>query len=185
MIQLHRDYLVIETSSGQAIPCSAEMITVELMGEYASLLDPEIVQQSAAAVLHYFKHELAQEFVSVSEFSAALAKALKSFGLTVEPAEPPPAPSRVLRSDLRKLALVADKGSELFFFPLLRKELRTRLHESPKVLRFHGLRGCVKQLTGARRWSNRCQELSDRIVEYLRQCLKTEPGVASCGLVVE
>ena len=116
MIQLHRDYLVIETSSGQAIPCSAEMITVELMGEYASLLDPEIVQQSAAAVLHYFKHELAQEFVSVSEFSAALAKALKSFGLTVEPAEPPPAPSRVLRSDLRKLALVADKGSALFFF---------------------------------------------------------------------
>jgi hypothetical protein len=53
------------------------------------------------------------------------------------------------------------------------------------VLRFHGLRGCVKQLAGARRWSVRCEQLRYQIVEYLRQCLTAEPEQNDCALVVE
>ena len=35
MIQLHTDCLVFETSDGEAIPCSAQDVTVELRGDAA------------------------------------------------------------------------------------------------------------------------------------------------------
>jgi hypothetical protein len=53
------------------------------------------------------------------------------------------------------------------------------------VLRFRGLRGCVKQLTGARRWCVRCQDLEGEIVAYLRQCLSAESAPEEFALVVE
>ena len=53
------------------------------------------------------------------------------------------------------------------------------------MMRFRGLRGCVKQLSGAKRWSNRCEKLSEQIVEYLRGCLTAEPEQKECALVVE
>jgi len=83
-----------------------------------------------------------------------------------------------------ELAAAAGKGFELMFFPHLREEMRNKLEESPHVLRFHGLRGCVKQLSGAERWNRRCQNLNDQIVEYLRSCWQTEQASLSCALIV-
>jgi hypothetical protein len=90
----------------------------------------------------------------------------------------------VMESDLRALATESGKGFELAFFVGLRAELRAKLRESPCVLRFKGLRGCVKQLAGARRWNGRCQQLNDQIVDYLRTCLLSEKRPAACSLVV-
>ena len=92
---------------------------------------------------------------------------------------------RVLESDLRQLAYESGKGCELFFFPRLRDEVRLQLQHSPQLLRFRGLRSCVKQLTGARRWSPRCQTLHDQIVEFLRNCFATQPNTPTCALLVE
>ena len=86
---------------------------------------------------------------------------------------------------MRGLAYESGPGSELFFFPRLRAELQRHLQQAPRVLRFRGLRGCVKQLTGARRWSLRCQSLEGEIVAYLRQCLSAEPAPKEFALVVE
>src|SRR5580658_3876079 len=83
MIQLKTDCLIFQTNDGEQVPCSAEWVTLELMGEGAQLVDPEVVRHASAAVLHYFKHELHRQFVSVAEFAAALEKVLKSFGLSV------------------------------------------------------------------------------------------------------
>ena len=33
MIQLHPDCLMLQMASGESIPCCAELVTVELMGE--------------------------------------------------------------------------------------------------------------------------------------------------------
>src|SRR5580658_7430569 len=81
MIQLRADCLIFQTDDGDQIPCSAEWVTLELMGEGAGLIDPEIVHHASAAVLHYFKHELHRPFVSVGEFALALEKVLRGFGL--------------------------------------------------------------------------------------------------------
>jgi hypothetical protein len=184
MIQLHHDYLLFETAKGQLIPCSAELVAVELVGEVAGSMDPELVQQAASAVLHYFKEDLGCTTVSVGEFSRVLEKALQALGIHSE-SESEPATEGSLRSyDLRQLTAGSDRAFELSFFSRLRDEMRTLLGPAPGVLRFHGLRECVKQMVGTKRWSPRCQTLNDQIVEYLRACLATESPASSCGLVI-
>src|SRR5580693_8242417 len=167
MIILAEDCLVFETSAGEGVPYSAEMISVELMGDTAKMFATEFVKHAAAAVFHYFRDELGRETVTIAEFSLALERVLRGFRL-----ETPEQPAveeqlRVAKADLCELVTDEDGGCELFFFPRLRDELRTQLRASPQMLCFQGLRCCVKRLAGAQRWSNRCQDLHDRIVEYL------------------
>jgi hypothetical protein len=181
MIQLHQDYLFVETAPGQIIPCSAELVAVELIGESAGTIDPQVVQEAAAAVLHYFRHDLGWKTVSVGEFSRALEQALQSLGVRLEDSTAKP---QVQTIDLRQIASSAERGFELSFFPKLRTLLKSTLVESPQVLRFHGLRGCVKKLVGAKRWSQRCQTVNDQIVNYLRACLASEAQRQSCDLVI-
>jgi len=199
MIALAYDCLLFQTSSGESIPFSAEMISVELTGEGIGAFDPEFLKHAASAVFHYFKHDLGRVTVTVGEFAGALEKVLRGFGLQSEADEQngehhfegededeKEAPARrVLKSDLRTLACESGKGFELFFFPRLRDELRQQLLQDAEVLHFRGLRSCVKQLTGARRWGPRCQTLQDQIVEFLRNCFTSEANQPSCALLVE
>jgi hypothetical protein len=187
MIQLNSDYLIFRTSDGENIPCSAELVTIELIGESAAKLDPELVHNASAAVLHYFKDELGKVFVTVGEFSLALERVLRGLGLKVVSDEPQAEAAETAEpteADLLEVASAAGKGFELLFFCQLRDELREQLKKSPELVRFKGLRGCVKELTGARRWTPRCQTLNDQIVEFLRNSLSAEKHRASCGLVV-
>jgi hypothetical protein len=185
MILLADDCLVFHTADGEGIPYSAEMISVELMGETASLFDPEFIKHAAAAVFHYFRDELGRDTVTMAEFSLALEKILRGFNLAANRLDAADAAPRVVLSDLDRLAAESGKGCELFFFPRLRDELRARLGQSPQLVCFRGIRRCVKQLTGARRWSTRCQTLHDQIVEYLRSCMCQENRGLHCALVVK
>jgi len=197
MIALASDCLLFQTSNGESIPFSAEMISVELTGDGVGEFDQEFLKHAASAVFHYFKHDLGRVTVTVGEFAGALEKVLRGFGLQSEADEQNgegadeaaieqiSAERRVLKSDLRLLACESGKGFELFFFSRLRDELRQQLLLGPEVLHFRGLRSCVKQLTGARRWGPRCQTLQDQIVEYLRNCFTTEASQPNCALLVE
>lgn len=183
MIALGSDYLLFETATGESVPISVETISGELLGDSAELFDAEFVRHAANAVFHYFKHELGRQSVSVGEFAAALEKVLRGFALSARRAAGEAAArSRVAESDLSRLA---GEGCELFFFPRLRAELRQQLEQAPRVLRFRGLRVCVKRLAGARRWNRSCRSLEERIVEFLRQCLSAEGRRAEFALVVE
>jgi hypothetical protein len=183
MIQLHPDCLVFKTSTGESIPCSAEVVTVELMGEAVSQINPLLVQEAASAVVYYFKDELGQTTVSITEFAEALEKVLNGLGFDVTTAGASTGPATV-ESDLRQLLDSAEPWVELLFYQRLRAELRNQLKTSPELLRFEGLHGCVKRLVGAKRWSERCEKASDQIVSYLRGCLSAEPEVFSCSLLV-
>lgn len=185
MIQLRADCLEFNMPDGESIPCSAETVTIELIGNAAEVLDPEVVRNAARAVLHFFKVELGRTSVSVGEFSQALAGVLRGFGLSVDEPGAVQKPKRTAGYDLRKLACESGKGFELVFFPRLRDELHQQLRHSPHVIRFRGLRGCVKQLVGAQRWSHRCQRLNDQIVDFLRHCLRVESVPRGCALVVQ
>lgn len=182
MIALHSNCLLFQLTNGESIPCSPDTISVEIVGEANGIIDPETLRHAAASVFFYFKKELAREIVTVGEFSLALEKVLRHLGYTLHSDETQEKPDW---TDLRLLAAESADSLELFFFPRLRDELRAQLQHSPRVLRFRGLRGCVKQLTGARRWTDRCEKARDQIVEYLRGCLTAEPEKNKCALVVE
>jgi len=118
------------------------------------------------------------------EFSQALATVLRGFGLSVKLADTAQ-PPRLSEPNLRVLACESGHAFELAFFPRLRDELRLQLDQSPHLVRFNGLRGCVKQLAGTRRWTSRCQSLSDQIVDYLRHCLCSDSSAKRCSLMVQ
>ena len=185
MIALQSDCLLFKMSNGESVPCSAEMMSVEIIGGVDDLLDPEVLRHAAASVFHYFKNELRRDTVTVGEFAGTLEKVLRNLGFTIRAGALESRSQEILESDLCLIARESGDSLELFFFPRLRNELRSQLRQSPRVLRFHGLRGCVKQLAGARHWSVRCEKLQDCIVEYLRQCLTAEPEQNDCALVVE
>ena len=185
MISLASGCMLFELPSGESIPFSAEMISIEVMGDGVDTLDPDVVHHAATSVFHYFKYDLARQTVSVGEFAEALERVLRGLGFQTQPDEPEPPTPQFSAADLRRLARESGDARELSFFPRLRDELRTQLQKSPRVVRFSGLRGCVKQLAGARRWSPRCQSLHDQIVGFLRECLGVEARTAECSLVVE
>ena len=182
MIALHTDCLLFELTSGESIPCSLEMISVEVVGGDQHLLEPELLHHAAASVFHYFKVELQRETVTVGEFSLALEKVLHHLGYTIHAGGPE---SEIRDTDLARLIRETGGSLELFFFPRLRDELRVQLRQSPRVVRFRGLRRCVKQIAGVRRWSRRCEQLQDQIVAFLRQCMDSEAEKPGCALVVE
>ncbi len=183
MMELNPETLVFQTAAGDSISCSAELVTIELMGESASLVDPDLIRDASAAVLHYFKTELGKHSVSVGEFSLALERVLRGFGLQISSTQESEK-ARVAEADLRELAVAAGKGFELLFFSRLRDEMHRQVSQTPDIVRFRGLHGCVKQLVGAQRWSQRCELLSDQIVEFLRGCLNSEQHRTRCALVV-
>jgi len=185
MIALASDCLLFQTTSGESVPFSAEMISIELMGNSSQLLDKEFVKQASKAVFHYFRNELGRETVTVGEFASALEKVLRSFGYRVHSSDEASPNRPVVDADLRRLAVEAAGGCELFFFPLLRDELRHQLKLDPRMVRFHGLRGCVKHLAGARRWSVRCRSLQERILTFLGECLSVETPPSECALLVD
>jgi hypothetical protein len=182
MIQLDSDCLFFKTPDGELFPCSAEVASVELVGEAKWLLDPELVQNAAEAVLYYFRHELGRDTVSVGEFSETLQKVLSRLGLDAQAEVTSQAPEP--ETDLQSLAQAAGKGFELAFFMRLREELHRHLATAPQKVRFTGLQGSVKTLLGARRWNERCRQLSDQIVAHLRQCFLAEGVEADCTLMV-
>jgi hypothetical protein len=185
MITLAADCLIFELASGESVPCSADMVAVELEGDTVELFDAEFVRHATSAVFHYFKHELCRQSVGIGEFAGALEKVLRGFAATAQRPADPVAGRRVLESDLHRLASESGPVCELVFFARLRAELQRHLQQPPQVLRFRGLRCCVKQLTGARRWSSRCKDLEGEIVAYLRQCLGAEAAPNEFALVVE
>jgi hypothetical protein len=182
-MNLKHDSLIFQTSAGEDIPCSAEWVTLELLGDAACQVEPEMIRNASAAVLHYFKEELNRTYVSISEFADALEKVLRGLGFQVLSDPPAVTPPRVSEGDLRHI-VNAGNGCELFFFQTLREDLKKRLSESPQVVAFRGLRGSVKILLGAERWSAKCQILADHIVEYMRTCWSSDFGSEKCALVV-
>ncbi len=185
MIALASECLLVMTSDGESIPYSSEMLSVELAGDTAKIFEEEFVRHAADAVFHYFKHELGMQQVSLAEFAGALEKVLRGFAASATVSATPRKERRVVESDLCQLARESGEGRELVFFPRLRAQLRNQLQQTPAVLRFRGLRGCVKHLIGARRWSERCQTMESQILTYLRECLSAEAGRAELALVVE
>jgi len=185
MIALASDCLTFRLTNGESIPYSADMLSVELVGETAQWFDPEFVQQAAKAVFHYFKHELGRHAVFITEFAEALERVLRGFQTPQDKAVCSNSVLGTVECDLCGLAEESGGGCELIFFPRLRAELRQQLHQSPRVLRFRGLRGCVKRLAGAQHWSQRCRRLQGQLVAYLRQCLETEARPSDFAMIVE
>lgn len=196
MIQLRSDCLVFEVKGGDKIPCSVEQLTIEVLSESLAAISPEVIQQAARAVLHYFKDDLGRETVTVDEFTTALEKVLAGLGFEVHagsngnpgktgPGEGASPEVPVAEADLEAMAGGGGDGLELAFYNRLRGELRSLLSVEPRLVRFNGLRPCAKRLARVRRWCPRSEQVRDEIVRFLRDCWSAEHPRQQCALVVK
>ncbi len=129
MIALLSDCLLFQLTNGESVPCSAEMISVELVGGNDGWLDPEVLRHAAASVFHYFKNDLCRESVTVGEFAGALEKVLRNLGFTIRAGALESHKPETMETDLGLMARESGDGFELFFFPRLRDELRAQLRQ--------------------------------------------------------
>lgn len=180
MIQLNPDCIMMELEGGNALPCSVEIMTVELLGENASWMDPEILQNICQAVILYLRDELGKESVSFHEFTRVLEEVLRGFGFDMTVPQAVSSSGRVDKTDICEWLGRQDTGLELILFQRLREELAKRLeHEPPSVLWIHGLRNFVKSQLGARRWSRKCQHLNDQLIAFIRDCFDRQANTGS------
>lgn len=174
--------LVFSARDG-VICCAKGGVVIEMTGDAVQVVDAELIRHVANGVLHYFREELGREKVSVAEFASAFTRALRGLGIAADEPEES-AELAVVEADLGELAGRVGEDSELFFFPRVKQEVLRCLSDGPGLVRLTGLRPCVKRLTGARRWTARCQELNDRIVEFLRCCLAESDPMPRSALLV-
>jgi hypothetical protein len=185
MITLAKDCLLFQLSNGEKVPFSPDMISVEFSTETDGWFDPETACHAAKAVFHYFKRELGRQTVTAEEFAAAMERALRGVSAPPGPGREMELPAGIVEEDLERLAREAGDGCELVFFPRLRHDIQEHLRKSPRLLRYRGLRPCVKQIARARRWTPRCRELQDQIVSFVRECAGAETRHSELELVVE
>ncbi len=206
MIQLRSDCLVFEVSGGDKIPCSVEKLTIEVLAESLEDLDPEVIREAAAAVLHYFRDDLGRDTVTLVEFTEALEHVLSGLGYqiadgTISPVVDPDiaangkvggvgvgvgnADPAMVECDLGAIAESLGEELELGFFQRLRTELRSLLAAQPEVIRFNGLRRCAIRLARTRKWCRRSLRVSDEIVGFLRDCWGAESPKRRCSMFVD
>ena len=185
MIALQSDCLLFQLANGESVPCSAEMISFDITGTSCGLLDPETLRHAAASVFHYFKEELGAKPSPSANSPSRWKKSCAASASSSAPA----ASNRIRRARARPTSAGSRANPptawSCSFSRACAANSAPSSGQSPRVVRFRGLRGCVKQLAGARRWSHRCERLQDQIVEYLRGCLTAEPEQNECALVVE
>jgi hypothetical protein len=132
--------------------------------------------------VRYFRDDLGRASVTVGE--PRPSGVLRGFGFEVITGPEAMSDRQTIEYDLRQFAVESGAGFELAFFPRLRDLICQQRARSPHVLRFTGLRGCVKQLMAARRWSPRCRLMSDHIIGFLRRCLEESAPASGCSMVV-
>lgn len=184
MTPQHSGYLVFRSDSDH-VSCEAGEVLIDLVAEGDLAITSELLQNAAAAVLHYFLVEKGLKTVPLNQFADAMILVLRGFGFGVCREGDTPDKMRVTEANLELMVQDCGGALELAFFPRLRQELSEHLRTAPQMIRFTGLRPCVMQLAGSRRWGRRCQALSDRIVDYVRDCLGRAPEAAGCALVIK
>lgn len=191
MIPRQSDYPEFSNSdSGEMLRIEGEIV-VELAGKQNELPDRDLITQAVSAVIHYIRTDLMVDTIPVKDFSILLETVLEGFGYIVDTkvkngrtekmdnGKPEP-----LSVDLQKVVDDIGSGYELFFFNHLQQTVSKCLELNPKFIYLYGLQDCVKKLTGMKRWSYRCQNLSEDIVSFVREQFQSNNKGLNCALLI-
>jgi hypothetical protein len=185
MIQLHSEILCLILPSGERIPCSPQSLSAELHRQFCQNLELDTVEAVVVAVWHFFKRDLNRDSVLASEFAQALRQVLDDLGFHDASVRSNKPPLEVCECNLRDWITANPSPLELVLYPRLRLEVRSCLARTPKLLRIRGLKPLSQYLTGSSRWNDHCRKTQHQILEFLRDCLKTEGGAQTCLIIIE
>lgn len=120
----------------------------------------------AKGIVLYLKERFPANSIGIEELFEKIARTLRAVGFDhvaghLEPFAPP------ARLSLSRLAEAAGPGFELRFFQLLGERIEVLRSQGTRQVHCSELRDAVSQLCSTRRWSRKCQDLQDEILDYV------------------
>jgi hypothetical protein len=129
----------------------------------------ELAPHIARAIAVFLEEEFNRNTITLNQLQDMLAESIDKIGF------PDVAKASVILSpkvSISLLDLARRSSLELFFFPMLHQKIEDAIGYEASGLIFEEIRPCVKVLHQARRWKDTCEELRDRIVDYIRFSLR-------------
>jgi hypothetical protein len=165
MNESHDKVLVICYEDGRQEPVSIkDLLEGLVMDKDLAKLQPWVLEQIIESIFSYFKNDLKRESVSHTDFISLIRNLQKSFYQHTN--------QNQRQLNLFDVAKTCGSAFELEFFSRIREFLTSKTsppspYQQPPI-ELTGLRQCCKFLAGRQRWSKRCAEVRDEIVNYIR-----------------
>jgi hypothetical protein len=187
MIQLHSDVLWVRAEDGRLEPFDEHRLALSIQkaAENVGHSDWWLAESIAAAVHAFAIKSRREQMIQSKEIAELVATVLATLGYDWISEAYAGTRNRVA-IHLNELVWRATAGFELEFFQQLDHALSAATNRRLVAMRIDGLRACVMQLRGARRWTAECRRLAEDIVEHVRGRVARmrSPRAASLKLAV-
>ncbi|MFV0416110.1 MAG: hypothetical protein ACK5NG_07050 [Chthoniobacterales bacterium] len=169
MINLRDEMPLVRFSDGrtQAFDPSWLCQSVQRAAEDAGYSEWVLSKDITVSICVFLKYDFDGTVVSTQNIQKIVQTVLSSLGYQEIASGFTPLPAPVCLS-LEKIARDAGSGYELFFFNLLRQNLKKILHSGAEQVDFLDLHRCVKTLRTAKHWRRDCRHLQSEIVAFIR-----------------
>lgn len=139
------------------------------------------------AVVHFLRVQYHGTVIAVEALFDKIRHSLKNLGLS-EMSEGLATKNPPVSISLTDIARRAGSGYELVFYHLLADRFQRAACQGVAHVYCYGLRQCVKNLVGAKKWSPRCERLSADIQEFLqhqhKRIVRQNPDRSLCLAIV-
>jgi hypothetical protein len=182
MIQLHDDIAWVKFADGRLVPFDEHQLalSIDRVAERVGDSGWWLAESIAAAVHVYAVKSRADGVIASSEIGEIVAAVLSTLGYDRISEAYAGRPDRVA-IHLNELTGRRSPVFELEFFQRLDRALGAAANRRLSVMEVDGLRACVMQLRGARRWTAGCRRVAEDLVEYVRERVaRARSPQASC-----
>lgn len=182
MIQLQEDVVWVKFEDGHLAPFDEQRLalSIQQVAERVGSPDWWLAESVAAAVHVFVGRSRSDGVIQSSEIAEIVAAVLSTLGYENI--------SRAYGSGTNRVAIQLNElmgrmnaALELEFFQRLDRALGAAASHRIQVMEVNGLRACVMQLRGTRRWTTGCRKLAEEIVEHVRErVVRVRPPRAAC-----
>jgi hypothetical protein len=169
MIRLDQDVLWVQAGDGRLTPFDEQRLAISIQraAEKVGHFEWWLAESIAAAVHAFAVKSRSEPIMPSGEISEVVAAVLATLGYDWI-SEAYTAGADRVAIHLNELAWRTNAGFELEFFQQLDHALGAAADRRLVAMRLDGLRACVMQLRGARRWTAGCRQLAEDIAEHIR-----------------
>jgi hypothetical protein len=181
MIQPLEDIVWVKFDDGRLAPFDEQRLalSIQSVAERAGHSDWWLAESVAAAVHAYAVKCRSDHVIPSSEIVEIVVAVLATLGFQ-KISQAYAGHERSAAIHLNDLAARMGGAFELEFFRQLDHELKAASDHRLSVMEVDGLRACVMQLRGARRWNSGCRKLAEEIVGYVRErVVRVRPAQAA------
>jgi hypothetical protein len=181
MIQALEDIVWVKFEDGHMAPFDEQRLalSIQTVAERAGHSDWWLAESVAAAVHAYAVKCRSDGVIPSREIVEIVTAVLATLGFE-KISEAYAGHEHCAAIHLNDLAARMGAAFELEFFRQLDEALSAASDHRLSVIEVDGLRACVMQLRGARRWNSGCRKLAEEIVEYVRErVMRVRPAKAA------